>query len=523
MPSNLRAVGSIVTINIAGGIIAILNSVAQARIFGVSKEIEVFFVILTVNQALLKLTQSGAFSAVFLPIYLKIKDQEGSRAAQISFSVMLNWFILYTILVVLVIALLAHFLVPAIMPAFSEKDIQLGLSMYFFIIPFLPFQVMNSLLKVPLNAEKIYGRAEMIGISNRIFAVIFLLVTYNTLGIWAMVYSLGLGYLFQFFFFVMLYRKIRFVYRLWFSFGNLRPAQIFKKLASTLGYAFSTQIYTLVFTASLSYLPSGSIAIYKYVSNIFGKINGILLRPVTTVFFTNFVGALHDKKSRNLTTILNNAIVQNLIICSFVSVLCVLAGESALSLLWQNEKFGGEFITKAYSLLTYFFIFMLFSAAGQIYSRVNLSFEWVERQYIGASVVQLISAVISVLAITNLGFFGLALTIGLNMFLLFFNPFSIIWLRKRQLLTPFPFGELAKLAIIVVVAIALLYPANSLVLDNQVLNAVFTKIIVVIFQISAGSVLFVLLGYFFKLHHISFIFKLKVLNGLKTYFAKKQF
>lgn len=439
------SIGLLTLINFCSAILGVLYSILQARIFGVSREIEVFFASQVILQVVIKLTQVGAFSSIFLPVYHQLKNQKGADYALSAFSVMINWLFICSIMISGIFWISAPALVNTVMSGFNNEDVLLGLKLFNFLLLILPVQIVNSILVVPFNAEKIYGRVEIIGVLNYTISISLVLALYQQVGIWSLAYALAINQIISVIIKTYLYQRQGFKYQPILKLRGFKHLSIVKLMFNSFIYGASSQIFVLVLTAAATHLNEGYYGIYKYTQNMFSKVQGIALRPVTIVFFTNFSESLSNRLTpTKLRTLTSDAVMTSFIYAVLLISITYVSGEFLLSLLWGPEKFGISNILIGKQFIVLFSFMLFFSSLNQLYSKINLSYGKISAQYLGNALTQLISALLIWVLIGQLGLLGLMIGIFLNIIIFDFVTLGITYSINPKYLIPFEMAAFVK-------------------------------------------------------------------------------
>ena len=400
-------------LRIVYSILGLTYSVLQVRFFGTSRAVEVFFVANAVAYLVTSLTQSGQLSEFFLPIYLSIKAKEGKDAAHRAFSVLINRFAVFLSIILIAFYFISPIVVSLMAPGFSIADKTLCVQMFRVFLIFMELQFINSFIDVTLNAEKIFGRVEWAAILNGTVSLILLLLFYKALGIWVLVLTLFAGKMIEFVLTVIFVKKVGIKYSFIWTESTFNARSFFKLMFNTSGYVAATQIYNMIFTAMATLLPQGTYAIFKYVQQISSKASGILLAPLSTVFFSHFSGHVASGK-KELESKMKDPVLYSFLLGIIFTGFVVLFGREIINILWKSKAISSYFLEIGYWMLIMNFIGFTFSAVGSIYRKVTVSLDKGKYLYNFWIGVQIISAILSYFVITPLGWFGLPLVTFLN-------------------------------------------------------------------------------------------------------------
>jgi putative peptidoglycan lipid II flippase len=397
-------------------------TILQVRYFGASRTIEIYFAAQSLIYLVTSLTQSGQLAEIFLPEYHKLNAIRKGLGYK-GLCIVLNRMFLWGSLIIAIVFIFTPFFINLLVPGFSNEDkVQVTL-MFRVLLPYLFLQINNSFFITVLNAAEKYGRAEFLGVTNTIVNILSLFILFPYIGVWALIISLLLGKLIEFVFYTVQLYKIGFKFRFLMSIPEFNHKSFFKTMQSTFMYVGATQIYSIVLTASISFLPEGTYAIFKYVQNLANKVKGLFVQPFLTIFFTQYSILLQKSKSvteefvKNLSSIIN--INVTIIIGS------VLLGDFIIDLLWGSKKFDADNIKLAYLFLLFNIGSVLISSIGSIYRKMAVANGKGKKLYLFWVISQLLSACFTYILISNFEINGLFFIIPLNAFLMGITSFMV--------------------------------------------------------------------------------------------------
>ena len=144
---------------------------------------------------------------------------------------------------------------------------------------------------------------------------------------------------------------------------------------------------------------------FTYARKIGSQISGILVRPVSLVFFNHFSAALAegDEAIKSLT---RKALRITLLFTTLACVATLAGGHPGLKALWLSEKFTAESVFKTYIVVCILCFLPIVSGTGVIFRKINMSHLLVRSQYFLLMLVQIIGAILAVLLIKPLGLAG---------------------------------------------------------------------------------------------------------------------
>lgn len=432
MNKAIKSIKKLTSIKFLGSALAIIYSVLQAKYFGTGKNIEVYFGAISIVAVLFSLSQSGVLAEILLPKYLEAKEKYDVTTAHKIFSIVINRVFCFVLLVCIVAYLIAPLIIEFVLSGFDVAA-KIQCTTMFRIICFLLIpQVVSSFMTTVLNAEEIYGKTELIGVSKNVINLTTLIITFKTFGIWSLVVSLFLGHTLAFFAYFYLLNKHGIKYYLIWKTKKFDHKSFFRTIKSTLFYAVSTQVYSLVLNSSLSFLPQGYYAIFKYVETLYTKTRSIITQPMITVFFTDFSKMVNKEISASKKMI-SEYVTFSFIICSFVILLSFVLGKNIINVLWGSEKFNHNLIAPAATLLTFNYIALLITSFGNIFRKIIISKEKANVAYLGWGIGQLMTALITWLLLDTYTIEGMKWVFILNVSILSFISWLITYVSVHRL------------------------------------------------------------------------------------------
>ena len=414
-----------------------------AHFFGTSREIEIFFATNVIIYVVMKLSQAGEMSEIILPIYHKFKYDVNLETGQRVVSTVLNWYAIALIALSFIVFMIAPWLIKVIVPGFGETDHILGTQMIRSVSPLLVIMFLSGQIQSLINAEKIFGLPEAIGLASRIILIITVVLGYNYFSIWIMIISLWVSTLLNFFLLVFYYYRAG--NRHYFQLTDQRVSvfPIVKKIWSTLPYVGATQIWAIVFNAGLSTLPGGTLAIFTYSRTLATKLSNVFLRPMSIVFFTYF-SEEYSKERESLHSITSKALEYIPLIIVPSIIIFILAGQNILGFLWYGDKFGLDSIELSSRIVTILLLMLLIEGLSIIARKIVMSLGYARLTYSLLSISQILTACYAFPAIKYWGVTGAISSIIVNMLFFAMVPFIILLLREKQYLFFYKFSTLMK-------------------------------------------------------------------------------
>ncbi|QCX38817.1 hypothetical protein FF125_10365 [Aureibaculum algae] len=411
-------------------VLGLIYSILQVKYFGASRTIEIYFAAQSLVYLVTSLTQSGQLAEIFLPEYHKLNTIKQGLGYK-GLNVVINRMVVFGSLIIVLVFIFASFLVNLMVPGFSQEDKEFATLIFRVLLPVLYLALMNAFYKTVLNAEQRFGRSELIGVTNSVVNIVVLVILYPFIQLWALVVSMLAGKIIEFVFYIWQLYKNGYRFQFVLSLPEFNHISFFKSMQSTFLYVGATQIYNIVLTASISFLPEGVYAIFRYVQNLANKIKGLFIQPFMTIFFTNYSLLLQKAQSvvkefnKNLFSVINVNVI--------TTVGTILLGDLIIEFIWGGKKFDTNDVQLAYTFLLFNIIAIFVSSIGGIYRKMAVSHGLAKKLYLYWVAAQLCSAGFSYFFIKYFSVNGLFFIIPINALLMSSTGYIIYKATKDNL------------------------------------------------------------------------------------------
>jgi len=458
---DFRKVGILSFIGFAVLILNTLYYMLQVRYFGIGRDIEYYFITLGLCGFALSLTIVGHVGQLLLPLYLAQKEKRGPKIADDIYSLTFNWMFVFALLITAFLFLSSSFFIRLIVPGFEASDHEVINSLFRVLILALPFQVLNSLFKSLLNAHKVFGRVEVLSFFRILLSILFIVLFFEKLGLYVLVLSYVVDVLLSFLMNIYLVAQLKFNYRFSFVSSWFHPFDLFKKSSAAYLRNGSRELFLFTLTASVSFLPPGILAIYKYTESIFLKISTLVLQPIQTVFFTKFAGD-HAKKTDQGILSIRKSLDYCFLYATIVIVFCASFGKEILQLLW-GIHFQNTDQEVAFSFFLLHIISLIFFAMRAMFHKSALVYKQVLSIYTALAVSWLLAALFCFFTIRSFGTSGLK-------FVIIFTPLSaallsywVVYKSEKKIRSIFRLSYFVKLISLLLISIIAGYFINGFI------------------------------------------------------------
>ena len=407
----------------------IVNSVIIAQYFGTSRDIEVYFAILVIYNAVYKISQVGQLNEFFLPKYLNTRSEESFEKATLDFAIVVNWMFLMSLILVSACYIFGEHLVAGLLSGFEASDKALGKQLLLLIAPLIILAIVNSVFKILINAERFYVESDAIDFASKVAFPITMLLCFAFYGLYSLVIALWVSQSLRLaMIFWLLYFKIGYRHSLCLKRDGFSFLKLYGQVLKLYSYMGATQVYVFVLNSLFTQMPQGSYAIIKYVETLFSALEYLINKPISIIFFTEFGRVKDDFYQRRY--IAKKSLNFALLIFSLVFVIYGICGYEVLSVIWENDSFDSDDVEKAYRLLFLLMPLVLISAYGVLHRKVVVSLGYISWYYYLASFGQLICVCLVWLISGEPSSYDYVLLACINQMILMSVPFIIFKLKK---------------------------------------------------------------------------------------------
>jgi putative peptidoglycan lipid II flippase len=414
---NLKTISYLTLLKIVASLLGLAYSVLQVRYFGATSLVDAYFIAMSAVYLITSLLQGGQLAEVFLPAYIKQKQDFGATQASLVLSAVINRIVLYLVVILSCLYFVAPFLIGLMGPGLDTIHQTFSIAIFRASLVLILFNIVSAFVNIALNAEQIYGRVEWTGVINSLLSILVLFLFHDSMGIWVLLIALLAGKIIEFFTGLFFLKQTDFSYRMKWKAEGFDMKYYFSILFTTSSYALATQTYNVILTAASSFLPVGSYSIFNYVLQLANKTQGIILSPISTLFFSKFSIKVAEKAA-NIAHFLRLPLLGLSLFAVLQLGAIILVGDDILALLWSEKALTASEYQIAYYMLIANMVGIVFSATGQIFRKATVALGGAKSLYIYWTFTQLLSAAYSFWAIKYFGVWGLASIPVLNQLLM---------------------------------------------------------------------------------------------------------
>lgn len=377
--------------------------------FGTSDSVDAFLIATVVPNFIVNVV-AGSLNAALIPTYIKVREQEGPKAAEKLLSSSFFCSLVLLGATTLCMAATAPLYFPWITLGFTAEKLALTYQLFYIITPLVLLSGIITLLGAVLNAGEKFAFAALTPLMTPALAIILLLLFERSLGIFALAIGLTLGALLELFLLGRtLYRRGIILRPKWFG-ATASLQRVAKQYPPTIAGALLMCSTGLVDQSMAAMLPSGSVAALNYAN----RISSFPLLLGATAISTAAIPYLSKLVASNDWQAVRHTLRSYLKLIFLITVPCtgllVILSQPLVRLLFQRGAFTAEEtdlvaqILSAYALQIPFYIALIFVVKLLTSLCLNHILMW------GSALNLLINIALNYLLIQWVGIQGIALS-----------------------------------------------------------------------------------------------------------------
>lgn len=304
--------------------IGLAKEMLVAAHFGTSDVLDAFLIAMVIPTFLINII-AGSFQSALIPIYVRVRNQEGDKAAQDLFGRLTVYCGAFLLLVLLFIALSGHLILPLLASGFLPQKLALTQTIFYWVLPVIAIQGMIVIWSAVLNAYGKFALAAITPVFLPLITMISLISMGSRLGVFSLVIGTIGGYVLQLAVIGFGLRKQGLFFRLRWEKNNAQAREMMGQYIPIFFGATLMSGTLLVDQAMAAALQPGSLSALNYGSRLVTTVLGLTAASIGTAAFPYFSKQVADKDwgtlvqtlHRYLRWIFGISVPISLLICIF--------------------------------------------------------------------------------------------------------------------------------------------------------------------------------------------------------------
>lgn len=345
-----------------------------AYFYGAGDVLDAYFLAFRLPDFFFNLLFFGAFSAGFVPVFIKIKNENAEKAWKLA-SDILNISLFIFIILSALFFVLAPWILKIIAPGFEGEKLNLAikLSRVMFLQPmFLGISVIFSGILQSTHRFFAYAIAPIFYNIGIILGILFFAQKFGPVGLaWGVVLGAFLHMLVQY----PAAKRSGFKYKPVFSFKENSIKDIFHIIIPRSLSLILVQLNLVIMAGLASFLGSGRVSIFSFANDLNGLILGVVAVPLGVAVFPVFSSEISKKRFQEFSEIFIKTIRQLLFVMIPATALFFVLRAQIVRLSLGYGKFDWTDTVLTIETLSLFLIGLIFQGVLAIILRAFFALE----------------------------------------------------------------------------------------------------------------------------------------------------
>ena len=321
-------------------LVGMLKDVVVAAHFGTSNAIDAMFVAIAIPTFLTNVV-AGSLPSAVVPVYVRVREQEGVDAARQLASNIVGGAIIVALLASLLLLLLTPVAVGLVGSGFSADKLALARTLFVLLVPAIVVSGIANVLSAVLNADERFFLGAMTPALVGLMPILFVLAFVDRWGIYALGIGLVVGYLSEVVVLAWSVRRRRFMrmpsFRAWHP-ATREVVREYVPMALGMIVMSSTPLIDQAMAATLG---PGSVSALTYGSKLVAAGVSIGVTGLSTALFPHFSKMVANNDWAAVRTTLRTYVRLILAVTIPVVLLFVVFSDSIVQVVFQRGAFSG--------------------------------------------------------------------------------------------------------------------------------------------------------------------------------------
>lgn len=341
----VRSTILILSLTIIAKVIGFGKSIIMASYFGADLNSDAYYFSSSlVANVLYMITTSIGIS--FLPIYVKIRENEGrERSRQYTAETLIMMSFIAVILMVIVI-ITSPLLIRLFAPTYSGSQFEKTVLYLRIMACGVFFALLTNIFQNLLNGEKVYGFSNISGIINSIVLILMIIVLSPKMGIMSAVLALPISYAVQFltlFFKGRKYVDFRIKRNPWNEYTKILLIQAMPILLSNATIELNQMIDKMLLIS----IEDGAVSAVHYSAVLYQFASSIVSIPISTVIFTELSELVAKKEFDNIRHLVKDTLHAAFIIGLPVTLVMLIYSEPIVNIAFGHGHFSDYAVSRS--------------------------------------------------------------------------------------------------------------------------------------------------------------------------------
>ncbi len=409
---NRRILGAALTVgtfSIVVKITATLKELAVAYRFGTGDVVDAFLIALLVPQLVVN-TVGASLTAAFTPVYISVRESEGTTAARRLFGSTTFASLVILVCLTLVMIIVMPLALRLLASGFSAQKLALARSLFFVLVPIVVLNGALTMWSAVANAEHRFAAAALAPICVPLVTLVAVLVAGGVWGIEALSVGTVLGFVCQcgLLAWVLFRHELPIIPR-WFGVTVSLRAVASQYLPMVAGAALMTASWAIG-QAMAATLPAGSVASLNYGTKVAGMISEVGSMALATAVLPHF-SVMVARREWGAVRKTVRAYARIIAVTAVpVTLMLIVLSPAIVRLLYERGAFTAIDTAHVAAIQGLYLLQVPFVMIGMLFVRLASSLQRNKILLIGAAITLPLNVLLNLLLMGRMGADGIALS-----------------------------------------------------------------------------------------------------------------
>ena len=365
--SLVKSAAAVTVVLSVSKIVGFLRDVVLTQYFGTSSSADAYTQAFRVIN-IISSTISACVLATFIPMYTRIKNNDGDEAAHRYTNNVLSAISLLSLVLILLCYLMMPTLIGLFSPGFSPDKRALTVQLARIMLPLILTMAVMTFFQSYLNAHQRFFAAQLTGMPLSICVIGVVIVLQSTAGIFASGYGTLLGGFLQVVVLLPFLRGI-FRYQPIFQPRDKHLLRTLMLMLPSLASVAINEVNSAVDAIMGSGLGEGAVASLSYSYKLINLVVGVVVVAVNAVIYTRLSNQNASGDSAGFRSTIRTGLMTQTALLAPIMVVAIIMGREIITVVYQRGAFTAESTAMTTFAFVYYVPSILFTALRDIMNR----------------------------------------------------------------------------------------------------------------------------------------------------------
>lgn len=386
-----------------------LREMVLSFYFGASDVTDAYFVAQTIPKTIFRFIGAG-IGAAFIPLYTKIRKNEGNAAAQHFTNQVMNLGFVFATIIVVGTLIFPEALIVLFASGFSGPQRETAVLFIRITVFATYFMTMRYIFKSYLHANDTYWAPALVGLPMNAIIIVSITMAANQDAVY-LAYGYVIAAASQIVLLLPVVFKHKFKYAFTFSFTDQKTKLFLITVVPIMLSVGVSDINAIISQNIASQFPQGSVSALNYAKRLNSFVTGIIIVAVTTAMFPLISRMVAHDNIQGLKKVLRESVNLSMLILLPAAIGGAVFATEVVDLVFGRGQFQEEAITMAGGVLMFLVLTLPFSGIKKTFNRAFFALGDTKTPLINTALAVSIKLVIAlgIFFLTDLQVEGLAL------------------------------------------------------------------------------------------------------------------